>query len=216
MSGLALLLFFTNPAISNLVMKWWEVEPELISSLPPQVPVGVVLSGVTNPIQEPKDRVHFSHGADRLLHAIQLYHEGRIQNILITGGSGSLLHQEVSEAEGLQRVALMAGVKPEHLFIEQNSRNTQENAVNSALILSDKWAEQPVILITSAFHMRRSLGCFQKAGINPIAFSTDFYSSPWEWNPLLLIVPSSGSLGAWEVLIREWVGIVMYWLAGYI
>ncbi|CAD5282171.1 MULTISPECIES: YdcF family protein [unclassified Imperialibacter] len=216
LTGLSLLVFFTNPAISNLAMKLWEVNPVLISSLPDHAAVGVVLTGVTNPMQEPKDRVHFNKGADRIIHAIQLYHEGKIDNILITGGSGSLLHQEVSESEGLKQTALMAGVSPGHLFVEGDSRNTRENALYSAELIKKNWPGKPFLLITSAFHMRRSLACFRKVELQPDAFSTDLYSGPWEWSPLDLIIPSSNSLRIWEVLIREWVGIISYKVAGYI
>ncbi len=214
--AISMLIFFTNPAVSNLVMKWWEVEPVLINSLPDGTPLGVVLTGVANATQEPKDRVHFIKGADRIIHAIQLYHDGKIKNILITGGSGSLLHQEVSESEGLAQTAIMAGVDPSHVFIEDRSRNTHENAANSALIIEKNWPGQPFVLITSAFHMRRSIACFEKVGLSPIVFSTDLYSGPWEWSPLDLAIPSTGSLRSWEILIREWVGVISYRLVGYI
>lgn len=215
-AALLLLLFFSNPGIANLVTKWWEIAPIEIRTIQTPYDVGIVLTGVTYPLQEPKDRVHFAKGADRLLHAIQLYHEGKIRNILISGGSGSLLHQEVSESAGLARVALMAGVRPEHLFVEGESRNTRENAQFSTLMINNNWPDKRCLLITSAFHMRRSLACFKKAGLETTPFTTDFYSSPWEWNPGLLVVPSTGSISTWEVLIREWVGMAAYWAAGYI
>ena len=214
---LLMLLFFTNPAISNLAMQLWEVTPVKIASLPDSLAVGVVLSGITNPVQEPDDRTHFNKGADRLLHAIQLYHEGKIRKLLITGGSGSITRQDVSESQGLAKVALMAGVKPEHLYIESRSRNTRENALFSAEIIDQNWPGEEFVLITSAFHMRRSLGCFKKVGLRPIAFGTDLYAVPWEWeNPLSLLVPTPESLAAWNILIREWVGIISYKVMGYI
>jgi len=213
---LIMLLFFTNPAITNLAIKLWEVPPVDFADMPDGADVGVVLTGVTNPLQEPKDRTHFSKGVDRLLHTIQLYHLGKVRNILITGGSGSLLHQEVSEAAGMARVALMAGVKQEHLYVEDQSRNTRENAVNSAVLIKENWPERKVVLITSAFHMRRSEACFAKVGLTPVLFSTDFYSTPWEFNPLALFIPYSGCIDVWSILIREWVGIISYKVAGYI
>ena len=110
----------------------------------------------------------------------------------------------------------MAGVAPDHLFVEGDSRNTRENALYSAELIRKHWPEKPFLLITSAFHMRRSLACFNKVELQPVAFSTDLYSNPWEWSPLDLIIPSSGSLRTWEVLIREWVGVISYKVAGYV
>ena len=214
--GISLLLFFSNPAIANLVMKWWEVKPVEIAKLPSQADVAVVLTGITNALQEPDDRVHFNKGAERLMHAIQLYHVGKVRNILITGGSGSLLHQDVTESVGLAKTAIMCGVAPENIYIETESRNTHENALLSEPIIHSEWPNGSIVLITSAFHMRRSIGCFKKVGIQPIVFSTDLYSVPWQWDPGSLVVPSIGAMDLWRILIREWVGVISYKLAGYI
>lgn len=217
LSGLLMLMFFTNPGISNFVMRTWEIAPVEIASMPDSATVGIVLTGVTNPRQEPADRTHFNKGADRLLHAVQLYHAGKIKNILITGGSGSLIHQEVSESKGLDRVALMAGVHRAHLFIESESRNTRENALFSSRIINERWPNTQPVLITSAFHMRRSLGCFEKVGYRPLPFTADFYSVPWDWKDTAgYLIPSSDSLTTWNILIREWIGIISYRVVGYI
>ena len=77
--AVALFFFFSNPFISQLAMRWWEVAPIAINSIQKPYEVGVVLCGVTNPHQKPDDRAHFNTGADRIIHAVQLYKLGKIK-----------------------------------------------------------------------------------------------------------------------------------------
>jgi uncharacterized SAM-binding protein YcdF (DUF218 family) len=76
--------------------------------------------------------------------------------------------------------------------------------------------QQEFVLITSAFHMRRSVACFRKESFAVVPFSTDFYSHPRYFTPDSLIIPQTGAINNWQKIFKEWVGIVMYWLAGHI
>jgi len=61
------------------------------------------------------------------------------------------------------------------------------------------------------------MGCFRKAGIAADPFSCDFYADrSGEFNLSSLLVPSSAAIGAWEILLKEWVGIAADMAAGYI
>lgn len=160
--AVALFFFFSNPFISQLAMRWWEVAPIAINSIQKPYEVGVVLCGVTNPHQKPDDRAHFNTGADRIIHAVQLYKLGKIKKILISGGSGSLLYPDESESEDLYDFCMIAGVRKKDILLENQSRNTHENAIYSLKIIEEENIEGKVLLITSAFHMRRSIGCFKK------------------------------------------------------
>ncbi len=197
-------------------MKWWEVPPINISSITKPYPIGVVLCGITNTRLKPKDRVHFQKGADRIIHAVQLYKEGKIKKILISGGSGSLLYPEESESSDLNQFALMTGVKKRDIILENESRNTHENALFSGKIIEEEKLKGNVLLITSAFHMKRAQACFKKENVKFDVFSTDLYSGEMEYSPNSLIVPSIGAIKTWTILIKEWLGMVAYKLSGYI
>ena len=214
--GIVLLLFFSNPFLANQAMRWWETPAIPINQLDKSYDVGIVLCGVTNPLQKPNDRVHFSNGADRIIHAVQLYKEGRIDKILISGGSGYLLHQDASESQDLFRFSTMAGVKKKDIILENESRNTHENAAFSKQILQDQKSNKKLLLITSAFHIPRAKACFNKEGVQPDIFPTDLHSIEQEYTPDSLVVPSIAAIGTWTVLIREWLGMIAYKLAGYI
>jgi uncharacterized SAM-binding protein YcdF (DUF218 family) len=74
-----------------------------------------------------------------------------------------------------------------------------------------------VILITSAFHMRRSEACFRKVGLDVTGFSTDFYSAlPKDRFGVMGFLPSPQVLVYWNFLIKEWGRYIGYMVVGYV
>ncbi len=213
--GLILLWFFTNEFIANEFMRAWEIPARKIDTLP-TYRLGIVLTGVTIPL-EPNDRVYFQRGADRVTHTVQLYKSGVIEKILISGGSGRILDQEEPEANMVRRAMLMMGVPENQIAIENETRNTYESAVQVKAMLQDSaYQQNDLLLITSAFHMRRSLACYKKAGLEPEPFSTDFYSHRRVFYFDALFIPKVDALVIWHKLAKEWIGFVAYKMAGYV
>ncbi|KAA9345910.1 YdcF family protein [Adhaeribacter soli] len=212
--GFCLLLFFSNPFIINETWLAWEKPPVPVKEVP-IYDAAIVLTGITLQDKSPHDRVYFEKGADRILHALMLYRKGRFGKIIISGGSGSIRQQQASEADELRNVLLQAGVPDSSIIVENKSRNTRENALFTAEILKTKPELQKLLLITSAFHMRRAAGCFEKAGLQPDLFPADYYSTDRLYTPDYLILPSEIALADWKRLIREMTGFVTYKLLGY-
>lgn len=215
-SGIALFFLFTNDFIINAIFLQWEIPPTPFSAVEDNYDVGIVLTGITNLQVEPKDRVYFQKGADRIIHAIDLYKRGKIKKILITGGTGSLTKPELTEANSLVKVLYLFDVPEEDIIIETQSRNTYENALFTAEILKAQFPEGRFLLITSAFHLRRAKGCFDKQGVVTDIFSTDFYTHPITYTPDSWLIPSENAMRKWVIFEREVLGILMYKLAGYI
>lgn len=214
LAALAVLLIFSNPFLANESWRAWEVDAIPINEVEHH-DVAVILTGVTSYRGDISDRIHTSRGADRFLHPLHLYRLGKIDQFLISGGSGQVLSDHVPEAEQIEKLLLLAGVAEEDIVTEGNSRNTHENAVNTASVLERHPEWQEVLLVTSAFHMRRSAACFQKAGVDADAFSTDFYASERRYTPDELIIPSVVAFSNWHLLIHEVAGFVVYKLLGY-
>ncbi|WP_224997228.1 YdcF family protein [Cesiribacter sp. SM1] len=208
-------ILFTNPFITNEVMEWWEVPPVPFKSLTKPYSTAIVLSGVTVSDKSPHDRVYFSKGADRVMHAVQLYKTGKVHNLLLSGGSGSLEADTVTEAERMRRVMLLSGVPDSVILVEGKSRNTHENALFTKQMLDSIGQEQHYLLVTSAFHMRRAQACFEHEGLQTDAFTTDFYSSDTPYGLDSFLLPRAEAIVAWDKLIREWVGLLMYKISGY-
>lgn len=215
--GMFIFLFvlFSNQVITNEVLRWWEVEAVPFSQLAPKYDAAIVLSGVTASNKPPYDRVHLHKGADRIMHAIQLYKLGRVDRLILTGGSGKLEADSVSEAERMKRVMLLSGVPDSAIIIEHESRNTHENASYTRKLLDQQFRQGNFLLITSAFHMERATACFNKAGVSALAFSTDFYSKERDYSADEFIIPSADAISAWGKLIKEWFGLLIYKLMGY-
>jgi uncharacterized SAM-binding protein YcdF (DUF218 family) len=135
--------------------------------------------------------------------------------VIFTGGNGSLFAGFSStEAQEAEKLLVELGVDPSRVTLEDASRNTDENARFTAELVRPR-PEQRWLLVTSAYHMPRSIGLFEKAGFNvtafPVAFRTlaDGRAPQWETDP-------ARNLETFEIAAHEWVGLVAYWATGRI
>jgi uncharacterized SAM-binding protein YcdF (DUF218 family) len=162
------------------------------------------------------DRAQFFRGVDRLIQAIELYKRGVIKKIIFTGGSGRLLHPEMKEGKYINRYLLDMGIPQEDFLIESESQNTHENALFTKTLLDQNNIKGDFLLITSGFHMRRSIGCFNKVGIVATPYSADPHSGPRKFEFDYLFIPAVTMMNEWDNLIHEVVGYITYKLVGYI
>ena len=214
--GLILFFIFSNEFIANELMKSWEVETKPYSSMR-QYKLGIVLTGTVIPQLKPDDRVYFSKGADRIVHTVQLYKLGLIEKILVSGGSGRVVDIKEREADRFREVMILMGIPDSVILLENQTRNTYESAREVKKMLETLgYSREDCVLITSAFHMRRSLACYEKAGIGMDTFSTDFYAHHGRYYPDAFFIPKVDALVIWNKLVKEWVGMIAYWVAGYI
>jgi len=211
-----MLVIFTNPFIANSVMQAWETESVSMASIEKPYDVAILMGGSLRYYNSEMQRPVFSGSVDRLIQTIYLYKNGKIKNILLSGGSGRLLLQDEKESEIIVEVLKNAGVADSDIILENNSRNTYENAIESVKILNERFPGKSYLLVTSSFHMRRSLACFVKTGISPDPYPVDEKSGKGTLTPDRLILPDSESLGIWETLMHEWVGYIIYKLNGYL
>lgn len=115
------------------------------------------------------------------------------------------------EVKTAKKVFQALGIDPSRVLFEEGSKNTKENAAQSAKLLnpnsSEKW-----LLVTSAYHMPRSVGLFRKAGFNVIPYPVD-YHTPGNYEPWFFLGLNL-SLDAWAVGSREWLGMIINYLIG--
>lgn len=215
--GIVYLFFFSNRFIVNEALLKWEIPPTPIRNLDSNYEVGIVLGGMVNAVREPKDRIYFYRGVDRINHAIQLYKMGIIRKILVSGGSGLMIDNQQKEADNLARYLLMNNVKEEDIVVENNSRNTYENALYSTRIMQNMdLTDKKILVFTSACHLRRAMMCFERMDLDVYGFSTDFYGHERSFTPDNLFVPDPSAFSDWQMILREIEGLLFYKLAGYI
>lgn len=215
--GIVYLFFFSNRFIVNEALLVWEIPPTPINNLESKYEVGIVLGGITSIEREPRDRIYFYRGVDRINHAIQLYKMGIIRKILVTGGSGKMVDNQLKEADNMARYLLMCDIKKEDILVENKARNTYENVLYSTQLLKElELADKKLLVFTSATHLRRALLCFEKMNLEVDGFSTDFYSSERSFTPDKLFVPDPTAFSDWQLIIKEIEGLIFYKIAGYI
>ncbi len=211
-----LALFFTNRLIFNQFAKIWELKTITADQIQQPYEIGILLGGYSNSQIRPNhDRFNFSSRANRFLNAFELYKTGKVKKLLLTGGSGDLLQKHPSEGVEMKKFLMRLGVPEADIIIEGKSRNTWENALFTKQILNEQYPNANCLLITSAWHMRRSIACYRKAGVEFIPFSVDFVTEKDRWAPENSIIPDRMGFYFWEMLVKEWVGMAMYKLQGY-
>lgn len=196
-------------------MLWWEYEPVPIATLD-TYDVAIVFSGVTKGSKTPRDRVYFNEGADRITHTLQLYNEGKVKHIIVSGGLGFEQVENSAAADRLKSFLTMAGVPDSVITVEPEAVNTYENAVKTTEILKRDFPNQKYLLVTSAFHMKRSEMCLAKQGVEFDVFPAGYLTDRPNFNFEDVVIPRATAIEKWEKLFKEWVGIATYKVMGYL
>jgi uncharacterized SAM-binding protein YcdF (DUF218 family) len=151
---------------------------------------------------------------DRIIAAAALAHRYPNARVIFSGGSSNLISNDAREADFAGAVFESLGIDKSRLILERRSRNTLENAEFSKALVAPKAGER-WLLVTSAFHMPRSVGLFRKAG-----FVVEPYPVDWR-------VGGRGDLFAFsnialdglsrvDTAVREWMGLIAYRTTGKI
>ena len=157
------------------------------------------------------DQVEVNDAAERFLASITLLKRYPNAKIVFTSGSGNLIDQRQKGADVARRLYLEQGIDATRIVFESNARNTAENALLSKALVSPAQGETWVV-ITSAFHMPRSVGIFCKVGWPVVGFPVDHRTLRGE---LLRIDPGvMGNLTNLLTGVREWVGLLAYYTFG--
>ena len=178
---------------------------------PPVVDTVVVLGGSFDPyVSAARHISELADSGDRFVEAVRLAQIYPQAKILVTGGIGELGGSGDTDAAISQRFFPDMGIARDRLVIEPNSRNTAENAEFTKPLLPSGGI---VLLVTSAFHMPRAVGSFRKAGITVIPWPVDYKTTGTVGFGLDIDNPG-GNAGALSVAIKEWIGLLSYWLGG--
>ena len=206
--------FFSNAFITDEFVRAYEDRSTTYSDITETYDVVIVLGGFSN-FDAEQDLVQFHSSTDRLMAGIKLYKTGKAKKLMISSGSGQVMKPDEKEALYLEKYLLEIGIPTEDLIIESESKNTKENAVLCAEILNKKYKKGNYLLVTSAFHMPRAKRCFKKAGLAITPFSVDHQAGPRKYLLDHLFIPNVDSLRRWQMLIKEWLGLITYKMMGY-
>ncbi len=191
----------------------------------PQAEAIVVLGGGTESEQFPRPMVEVNSAGDRVLYAAKLYKEGRAPVILLSGGNITWLGgRSMTPADEMAQILAMIGIPNQAVWLQPESRNTYEDALYSSQILKEKGIRQ-VLLVTSAMHMPRSVALFEHQGIQVIPAPVDFTITQDGWENLntpdlqamlVNLVPNTSSLSLTTNAMKEYIGLLIYGLRGWL
>lgn len=183
------------------------------TELPKRVDGIVVLGGYMNgDINAGRPGFELNSAADRIFEAMRLARLYPDAKIVVSGGDGAFFEESAPEADSTRTMLADLGFSGERFIFENKSRNTVENAEFSKILAQPKPGET-WLLVTSAYHMPRSIGCFRKAGFEVVAWPVDYKTPAKETFSLYLESPNE-ALSRFSVAMREWVGLTAYWLTG--
>lgn len=176
----------------------------------------IVLGGMMDPVAQRGTVPEFTDGANRLFAGLHILNAGKAPAMILSGGSGLILQGGPAEATLLRDWLLEQKMaSPEQIIAEAESRNTAENALNSADI-AQRLGWKKVYLVTSAFHMPRSVAVFNKlTDLEVIPYPTDYRSSTFFAGPEALFPSAHGIQKTW-IGLKEYIGTTAYILKGYI
>jgi uncharacterized SAM-binding protein YcdF (DUF218 family) len=177
-------------------------------------PAGIIVLGgaLDTEKSEARGQIYFRPDAARMTAGVELTRRYPSARLVFTGGSGGLLGEGPAEAIGARKLWLSLGVPEERMMFEAKSRNTWENALFTRDLVKPKPGET-WLLVTSAWHMPRSVGIFQHLGFDviayPVAYRTfgdarDFLRPTRVFDKVIML----------DYGVREWVGLLAYRLAG--
>lgn len=153
-----------------------------------------------------------NEAAERITETVRLALAYPQAKVAITGGVARLLHEDKEGSSAVAALFQDVGVSKDRLIVETQSRNTYENATRMLPLIDAKPGETWLI-VTSAFHMPRSVGVFRKAGLDVVAYPVDFRVRGSEdltrWFPSL-----PAGLKRFDMVLKEWAGLIAYRLTG--
>jgi uncharacterized SAM-binding protein YcdF (DUF218 family) len=151
-------------------------------------------------------QVPLGDAAERMTVPVGLVRQHSSLELVFSGGEGRLLTTGVTESELARAFYQQQGLDMAKVLLEDGSRNTRENAQQVARLLGDK-CKEPWLLVTSAWHMPRSMAEFEAVGCKVTPYPVDFRTgASTSWVEYSL----AHSLVRWQTALHEWLGLLVY------
>jgi uncharacterized SAM-binding protein YcdF (DUF218 family) len=153
-----------------------------------------------------------NESAERVLDTITLAHRYPTARILISGGGGTVFGDGAAEAPIIANYFKSIGIDPARILIDDRSRTTAENAAYSRELAKPQEGER-WLLVTSAWHMPRAVGVFEKAGFPVTPYPVDFRTAGGSGTHRPFAFVSEG-LRRLDIASKEWAGLIGYYASG--
>ena len=206
----------SNSFLVDEIVRAWEYKDDDIYLKKTTYDLAIVLGGIGR-IDERQQRFDFTNSGDRLFQTLPLYYQNRVKKILISGGSGSISKPNHREAIYVKKYLRSIEIPDSNIIIENNSKNTYENAIFTKHILDSLKFKGSILLVTSSFHMRRSLAIFKKAGYqNMTPYVTNKITGNRKFEFDYCFIPNVETMASLNLVLHEIFGYITYKIKGYL
>jgi uncharacterized SAM-binding protein YcdF (DUF218 family) len=203
-AAVAILVVFSIEPVANTIV--YSMEHDAPSTYRSDVTYDavIILGGLTDEdVTKENGQPAYNENVERVLMSHRLLRDGKAKFAVPSGGSGE--------------AALMAeqlrdwGIEADRIVVEGEARNTRENAVYTAAIVKERgWKK--ILLVTSAFHMKHSIECFNAVDLDFDTLAVDYRATR---RPRTWLQPRAQFLAVSSAMIRERFGRFIYRFQGY-
>lgn len=206
------LIVLSIPAVSYLALASLEWRHPIQDERPADVEAIVVLGGGVLTPDDPETYPVLDSGSlYRCIHAAKLYHQGRPCPLVVSGGKWDPTAPGPPCSELMRDFLIQLGVRPSDLIVENVSRTTYENAVESGKVLN----KRRIMLVTEGSHLHRSVLCFEKQQFDVLPSGCRYRARGFKPSLFYFLPCPEGAVGC-HIASHEWVGLTYYWLSGKI
>ena len=208
-----IILLFSLFPVSSMLLIPLENRFPIPEPLPKDINGVIVLGGAEIPkLTQERGQASLGGSAERLTTFVSLARRFSDVKLVYAGGQGAIGLQDYKAAFTARLLFEQLGLDPDRVIFDSQSRNTMENAQNAFKLVKPKKGEKWV-LITSAWHMPRSVGIFRKLGWDVIPYPVDFKTNG-KPELTLTIPPKLSSTSSVSNVLYEWIGLIYYRLLG--
>lgn len=216
-ASFAILWVASTPVIGFALRESLEARYAPVSPEQAQRASAIVLLGdAVAPGAPPRNWADLNESADRIVHAARLYRAGKAPLVVATGGGDARSGAIQTPADTTADLLVEWGVPRDAILLERESRTTYENAIYTRKLLEARGIEGPILLVTSAAHMWRSMAVFESAGLRAIPAASDYGPGRIDLRDPRVWLPDAGALYGTNGAIKEYLGMLVYRLRGQI
>lgn len=215
MAGVLYLWLAATPAVAQFMAYTLESRfPVRAVETLPKADAIIMLGGTMHAPTPDNPYGDMDASADRIMHTLRLYRAGLAPVVIVTGGQLFPAPGKPTEADLVKVELISLGVPEAAILMEPRARNTYENAAFTVRLMREKGLASG-LLVTSAWHMQRSVAVFARAGLPVTPASTDTFMSSMSYGFPLRWLPNVDALQVTTRCLKEWIGLGVYRMRGW-
>lgn len=211
LAWVGLLVLVSAPRVVNPMVDAWETQYPLDKTCGDDSALVVLAGGLDRRATEPSQTEYLYPSSHIRSSRAASMASAELMAPIVVSGKG--LYQ-VSEAEMMTAYLTQRGIDEVRIVMDGASGNTHESAVNVAALVAENGWDSSVRLVTSALHMPRAMGVFEKNGLAPCAIPVEFLAVldvPW-----FALMPQTTALAKFRTYLHERIGVFVYRSKGWL